>query len=202
MDIKISNLSKQFDQKEIFQNINMTFHEGKINCFMGPSGIGKTTLIHILLGLTESDSGEVQGIQGKRISAVFQEDRLIEHLDAVKNIKLVCEKAVPKSIIEQELAKVNLTDYQDKPVKNLSGGMRRRVAIVRAMLAVSDIIIMDEPFKGLDDVLKKRVIEYVKQKSEGKTVIVITHDGEEVRLLDANVVLLDRNTEEQILTIM
>jgi NitT/TauT family transport system ATP-binding protein len=175
----------------------MTFLEGKINCFMGPSGIGKTTLINILLGLTAPDSGEVQGIQGKRISVIFQEDRLIEHLDAVKNIKLVCDRAMPVSIIEQELVKVNLSDYQNKPVKNLSGGMRRRVAVVRAMLAVSDIIIMDEPFKGLDDELKKLVIEYVKQKSAGKTVIIVTHDKEEAHLLNANIILLDKNTEGQ-----
>ncbi|MGB4657943.1 MAG: ATP-binding cassette domain-containing protein [Mobilitalea sp.] len=197
MDITISNLSKQFEQKDIFKNINMTFLEGKINCFMGPSGIGKTTLINILLGLTAPDSGEVQGMQGKRVTAVFQEERLIEHLDAIKNIKLVCDKTMPVSVIEQELEKVNLVDCQNKPVKNLSGGMRRRVAVVRAMLAVSDIIIMDEPLKGLDDALKKQVIEYVKQKSTGKTVIIVTHDLEEARLLNANIILFDKNTEGQ-----
>jgi len=190
MDIKLINLAKQFDQKVIFKDLNVTFLEGKMNCLMGASGIGKTTVINILMGLVEPDSGEVRGGQGKRVAAVFQEDRLIEHWNATQNVKLVCDKTISVDIIEQELLKVGLEDHQDKSVKNFSGGMRRRVAIVRAMLAKSDLIILDEPFKGLDETLKNQVIEYVKLRAKGKTVIVVTHDKEEVQLLEANLITL------------
>jgi NitT/TauT family transport system ATP-binding protein len=157
---------------------------------MGASGKGKTTIINIILGLIKPDTGKVLGCKDCMIAAVFQEDRLIEHWDAVKNVKLVCEKSISTDKIVQELQRVGLEEYRDKPVKDYSGGMRRRVALVRAMLAKSDILIFDEPFKGLDDLLKRQVIHYVKQYTQGKTVIVVTHDKEEVNLLEANLVSL------------
>jgi NitT/TauT family transport system ATP-binding protein len=190
MEVQLIHLSKRFNEKIIFKDLNITFLEGRMNCLMGASGIGKTTLIYILMGFLKQDSGEVHGIKGRRIAAVFQEDRLIEHWDAVKNVKLVCDKNVSIDQIKQELCKVGIEEAQDQPVNKFSGGMRRRVAIVRAMLANSDLLILDEPFKGLDETLKKRVIDYVKEKSKGKTVIAVTHDKEEVQLLEANLITL------------
>ena len=142
------------------------------------------------MGLVEPDFGKVQGSRGKRVAAVFQEDRLIEHWNATQNVKLVCDKTISEEVIEQEFFKVGLEDYKNEPVKNFSGGMRRKVAIVRAMLAKSDLIILDEPFKGLDEILKNQVIEYVKLKAKEKTVIVVTHEKEEVQLLEANLITL------------
>jgi len=190
MDIQVIQLSKQYEDKMIFHNLNATFQEGRINCLMSASGAGKTTLIHILMGLVKPDSGELRGISGKRIAAVFQEDRLIEHWNAIQNIRLVCDKAVTEQRMAQDLFKVGLEEGTDKPVKNYSGGMRRRVAIVRAMLAKSDLIILDEPFKGLDDNLKSQVMDYVNRSSEGKTVIIVTHDKEEAQRLEANLITM------------
>jgi NitT/TauT family transport system ATP-binding protein len=190
MDIKFSHISKQFEDKLVLNDVNIIFLEGRINCLMGASGIGKTTMINIMLGLIKPDAGKVTGCKNSKIAVVFQEDRLIEHWDGVKNVRLVCEKSISIDQIEQEFRLVGLEDHRDKPVKEYSGGMRRRVALVRAMLAKSDIIILDEPFKGLDDILKRQVIQYVKQNSQGKTVIVVTHDKEEVQLLEANLILL------------
>lgn len=190
MDIKVKNINKSFNGQHVLSDLNFTFPNGKINCIMGASGIGKTTLAYILMGLLKADSGEVDGLQGKKISAVFQEDRLIEHWDAVKNILLVCQPNVTKEIVHENLKEIGLTDYEGKPVEVLSGGMRRRVAVVRASLADYDILIMDEPFKGLDENLKKRVINYIKEKTKGKTVLIITHEKEEVSLLDANVITI------------
>jgi NitT/TauT family transport system ATP-binding protein len=124
------------------------------------------------------------------MTAVFQEDRLIEHWDAIKNIKLVCDKTVTTEQIRQELKKVGIEDSQNQPVRSFSGGMRRRVALIRAMIAKFDILLLDEPFKGLDEALKKRVAEYVKQKTAGKTVIVVTHEKAEAELLGAKLVTL------------
>lgn len=190
MDIQLIHLSKQYDEKLILRDLSATFLEGRMNCLMGASGAGKTTVINILMGLDKPDYGEIYGVQGKRIAAVFQEDRLIEHWNSMKNVKLVCDKSVTEQTIDLDFMRVGLEEGKDKPVKNFSGGMRRRVAIVRAMLAKSDIIILDEPFKGLDDTLKGQVIDYVKQRTAGKTVIVVTHDKEEVKLLEANLITL------------
>ncbi|MDD3172679.1 MAG: ATP-binding cassette domain-containing protein [Herbinix sp.] len=190
MDIKLKHVSKQFGQKIVLKDLNAIFLEGRVNCLMGASGIGKTTAVNIIMGLMEPDSGEVLGRQGKQITAVFQEDRLIEHWNAVKNVKLVCDKGVSEDIIKQELTILGIKDSFDKPVINFSGGMRRRVAIVRAMLAKSDLIILDEPFRGLDEALKMQVIEYIKQRTEGKTVIIVTHDKEDAVQLNANLVML------------
>lgn len=180
MDIKLCSITKQYDKNIVFQDLTITFLEGQINCLMGNSGIGKTTIMNLLLGITKPDSGNILGVNGKRFAAVFQEDRLIEHWDAIHNIKLVCAKQISQKLIEEEFRKVCLEEYKDKPVIDLSGGMRRRVAIVRAMLAPSDIIILDEPFKGLDEELKRKVIHYIKDKTKGKTVIIVTHDKEDV----------------------
>lgn len=191
MDIRLNSISKRYNSNLVLNKINLTFKEGQINCIMGPSGIGKTTLLYILMGLEKADSGEIQGLDEKRIAAVFQENRLIEHWDAIANVKLVCDKNISNDQIAQEFAKVDLTEYEDKPVHKLSGGMRRRVAIVRALLSTSNLVIMDEPFKGLDSRLKQKVIAYVKEKTRGKTVICVTHDRDEAEALQANIILLN-----------
>jgi len=190
MDIMMNNIHKSFKGQQVLNNLTMSFLEGKITCVMGASGAGKTTLAYILMGLLVADSGEIIGVQGKKISAVFQEDRLIEHWDAIKNILLVSPKDVTKEIVRQSLEEIGLTEYEGKPVKSLSGGMRRRVAIVRALLSEYDILLMDEPFKGLDEELKRQVISYVKEKSKDKTVIIITHDKEEVAILEAELITI------------
>jgi NitT/TauT family transport system ATP-binding protein len=191
MDIKLTRVSKHFQDKLLFEDLNLTFPEGKMNCLMGPSGSGKSTIINVILGLIKPDSGEVTGTEGKLVAAVFQEDRLIEHWDAIKNVKLVCDKSVTTNQILEELKEVGLEESLNKPVRDYSGGMRRRVAIVRAMLAQSDLIILDEPFQGLDDMLKEQVIDYVRRKTLGKTVILVTHDREEAERLGAELINLD-----------
>lgn len=191
MNIELLQVSKRFQGCPVFENLSLIIEEGKLNCIMGASGTGKTTLLNIIMGMIKIDSGQVIGLKDKRIAAVFQEERLIEHYDALSNIKLVCDKTISDERIEQEFHKVDLKDDRNKPVKKLSGGMRRRVAIVRAILADSDLILMDEPFKGLDYELKLKVIEYVKQNTLGKTVIVVTHDKDEVALLQAKLIKLD-----------
>lgn len=190
MDIKVNNLYKSFKGQQVLNNLNISFSEGKISCIMGASGVGKTTLAYILMGLLEADSGEIIGLQTKKISPVFQEDRLIEHWDAIRNIILVSPKDVTSNTVEQHLIKLGLTDCKGKPVKSLSGGMRRRVAIVRAILSEYDVILMDEPFKGLDEELKKQVVDYVKENTKGKTVIVITHDRDEVEMMQAELIIM------------
>ncbi|MCH5203544.1 MAG: ABC transporter ATP-binding protein [Oscillospiraceae bacterium] len=189
---KAENICKSFHDKAVLKNFTYEFPEGRITALVGQSGCGKTTLLSIMMGLIKADSGTLIGFD-KPISAVFQEDRLCENLTVSANIRLVTGKRFTKTEIEKELCAVGLDGCAEKPVRELSGGMKRRTAIVRAMLADSEILFFDEPFKGLDSDTKRVVIEYVRQKSEGRTVIFVTHDMEECEMLAEETVQLAEN---------
>ena len=179
MDIIIENLKKRYDDKVVLNNFNYTFKDKTISFIMGTSGVGKTTLIKILMGLEQADEGKVIGIDDKKVSAVFQEDSLCENLSILLNIKLVCEN-ISDSEIEKYLELLDLKDCLHKRIKELSGGMKRRVAILRALLYDFDLLIMDEPFKGLDKETKSKVMDFVISKLENKSVIIITYDIDDI----------------------
>ncbi|NLB77638.1 MAG: ABC transporter ATP-binding protein [Clostridiaceae bacterium] len=187
MSIVISELSKSFGENIVLSDFSANILEHKTTFIMGPSGCGKTTLINILMGLIKEDSGITTGIPAHK-SAVFQEDRLCESFNAVSNVRLVCDKKTKRDEIVSHLERIGLKDNLSKPVIELSGGMRRRVALVRAVLAKSEIIFMDEPFKGLDDETKKRTMKYVTDNTKNKTVIIVTHDTEEADYLGGEII--------------
>ncbi len=176
-DIVAENISKSFGEKVVLSSVNARFPHGKKSSIMAASGKGKTTLFRIFLGLEVPDSGMVHGVKDKKIAAVFQEDRLCENLSAMVNISLVSK--ANHNRIREGLAKMGLLKEADAPVSTLSGGMKRRVAILRALMSDADILLLDEPFKGLDEETKTDVIKLVKQYTEGKTVILITHSESE-----------------------
>ncbi len=189
MPIKLHDLSKGFDGRPVLVRVNHAFADGAVSCVLGPSGCGKTTLLRILMGLLAPDSGEVTGLP-RRCSAVFQEDRLIEHLSAVTNVRVVLRRDVPAARVRDALAEVGLAEALDRPVRELSGGMRRRVAIVRALLADAPLVLMDEPFKGLDAATRDSAIRFARAHLAGRTAIVVTHDPVEPRLLGASAFVL------------
>lgn len=158
---------------------------------MGESGIGKTTLIHLLLGLEKPDAGEIEGVPHGKMAAVFQENRLCENLSAAANVRLTARRKLDESAIQEAFREVNLKEVYQRPVRELSGGMKRRVAIVRALLADADCVVMDEPFKGLDEETRKLTAEYVRRCLEGKTLIVVTHDAKDAGLLGADILNLN-----------
>ena len=136
-----------------------------------------------------ADSGTVAGLAGRRLAAVFQEDRLCEQLTAVGNVRLVLHGKAEAAVVRGELAAVGLGDDDvGKPVSQLSGGQRRRVAIVRALLADADFVCLDEPFKGLDEATKDRVIDYVRDRTRWRTVLLITHDPVEAEKVGGRIV--------------
>ena len=191
MDITLKHINKSFGTLSVLEDFNLTIKEHTITCIMGPSGCGKTTLLHILLGLHSIDSGEITGLDDKVPAVVFQENRLFEQQDAFTNIRAICKRTLTNQQIAVEFDRIGLKDYENKPVSELSGGMKRRVAILRALMAEDcNLILMDEPFKGLDEALKFQVMQYVKEKTQGKTVIFVTHDKEESDALDAQLILL------------
>jgi NitT/TauT family transport system ATP-binding protein len=189
MDIELRNINKAYGNQQVLADFSADFAEGRVSCIMAPSGWGKTTLIRLMMGLEQIDGGEMTGLEGLRKSAVFQEDRLCENLSAAANIRLVCPEKSRQSV-EKEMSSFGLGgDALGKPVRELSGGMRRRVALLRALLASYDILYMDEPFKGLDDDTKGTVMTETRRLASGKTVILLTHDRTEAVALEASEVI-------------
>ncbi len=192
MELKVNHLSKSFGTLKVFKQVNLSLHSGQVYCLMGSSGSGKTTFLRILLGLEEADSGSMEGLQGTRASAVFQENRLCESFTPVDNITMVIPGRSSRSRKQarEELLRLLPEEALSRPVSTLSGGMKRRVAIVRALSVPCDMILMDEPFTGLDENTKLTVIQYIKEKTRGKLVIISTHQEEDVALLNGTLIKL------------
>lgn len=190
----VRNLSKSYQGRTVLDHLNLELHSGETYCLMGPSGSGKTTFLRILLGLEQSDHGTVtvqaeSELDGGMV-AVFQEDRLCESFNALENVMLGIKKTCRKEQVYQELCRLLPEESILRPVSTLSGGMKRRVAIVRALLAPSCAVLMDEPFTGLDEDTKQHVITYIKEKAEGKLVIVVTHQEEDIAALGGRLLTL------------
>ena len=186
---KIENLSKSYGEKTVLSQFSAVLPEGEITCLMGASGSGKTTLLRILTGLEKKDSGSLEGFSGKKISVVFQEDRLCENISPIANIRLCAPNDCKKEEILMGMKAVGLFDYEKQPVRELSGGMKRRIALLRALFSTYDILYLDEPFQGLDEETKKLTTQYFKEKTSGKTVFFITHSLEESKSLPVTNIL-------------
>ena len=192
-NIRINNISKAYGEKQVLNQLSKEFSAGETTVIMGASGCGKTTLLRILLGLETPDSGEVIGMP-ERAAVLFQEDRLCEDVSAYENIALVLERKKARAQrdaqrrkIEQEAAQVGITKEDlEQNVMELSGGMRRRIALLRALLYEADCVILDEPFKGLDAETKQTVMQYVKEKVAGKTTFLVTHEEAEADFFGGN----------------
>ncbi len=196
-DIVLTNVQKNYGGKTALRPFSHTFEEGKITCLMGASGCGKTTLLKILAGFEAPDLGTVQGIP-ESIAFVFQEDRLCEDFSALSNIRMVCGKRKSKEEIIRHLTELGLKDEANKPVRTFSGGMKRRIAIARAILYDADLLLLDEPFKGLDEQMRKTVMDYVLRYTQGKTVLCVTHDEAEAEFMGAEIVHLAGKREEKV----
>lgn len=151
---------------------------------------GKTTLLRILLGLETADSGQVSGANGARWAAVFQEDRLLEHLTAEENLHFVLGTHYDATAALALLGELGLGDDLEKPVRDFSGGMKRRTALARALLADFDLLALDEPFAGLDGENRLRAVACIRKYAAGKPVLLVSHDARDAADLDANVVTL------------
>nr|WP_163237552.1 ABC transporter ATP-binding protein [Clostridium sporogenes] len=196
-EIRFINARKSYGDKIIFKDLNLNFEKNKITAILAPSGYGKTTLLNIIAGLDKLDSGNFI-MKSQSISYMFQEDRLLPWLTVYENIAFVLKsntfKCEMENIIDKYLELVKLKEYKDYTLDKLSGGMKRRVALARAFAYKSEVLIMDEPFKGIDLALKKETIStFLKLwKKDKKTVIVVTHDINEAKLLAHNTYFLEK----------
>lgn len=189
--ITLRGVTKRFGTQVVLDRFDLDIEEGVVTAVTGPNGSGKTTLARLLLGLSVPDEGTIDGLDGRRGAMTFQDDRLCEQLTAVGNVRLVLGSSVDPSTVATALRDVGLDgESLTKPARDLSGGQRRRVAIVRAVLADADLVVLDEPFKGLDTDAKVQVMDYVLERCAGRTVLLITHDLTEAERFGARVVTL------------
>lgn len=185
--MEIKSLTKTYGERTALAPCSAVFPDGETTCVMGPSGCGKTTLLRLLMGLEPPTGGEILGVPQKK-AAVFQEDRLCDGFSAVENIRLVTGRTVETAVILTHLTELGLADSVRQPVRELSGGMRRRVAIARAILFGGDVLFLDEPFKGLDEENRQAVMDYMKRYTAGKTVVLVTHDETEAACFGGRIV--------------
>lgn len=195
MTITLEDVSKSYAGQPVLQHVNARL-EGRM-VLVGASGSGKTTLSRLLLGLERPDSGKVN-VQG-HLTAVFQEDRLCPGLSALENVALVCPRGLDRQRIENGFKALGLgPEDWNKRCAQLSGGQKRRTAILRAMLAPADGVLLDEPFKGLDPTTKYAAMQYVLEQAENRLLLVITHDQDEAEFFGPVKLRLTQCSLEQI----
>lgn len=174
---------------DVLQDISFKMEDQGSYALMGPSGAGKTTLLRLLCSLIKPRAGRIDGLQGKRVVLQFQEDRLLSWCSVLQNVLL----AMPDPDIEDAkhiLHALEIDDFSAYP-SNFSGGMKRRVSLARAIAFRAEILLLDEPFGGIDAALKERISPYVRQAAP--LIVLSTHDPAEVKLLDAQIITIQEN---------
>ena len=175
MEIHAAHVDKSYGGIAVLRDVTFSAGPG-VTCVEGPSGSGKTTLLRLLLGLEKPDGGSISGAGCLHWAVVFQEDRLLEHLDAAGNLRFALGADFRPWEAAQLLAELGLPAAEGKPAGEYSGGMKRRLALARALLAESDALALDEPFSGLDRESRARAEEAVRRRTAGKPVLLVTHD--------------------------
>jgi len=171
--IELKNVSLSFEEKEIFKDYSLKLNTSGIVLITGQSGCGKTTLARLLLGLAKADKGRVETNRSK-IAVVFQEDRLVPSLTALQNVALVSSEEEA----EKRLCEMELSDSKNLLPEELSGGMKRRVALARALAFGGDVLLLDEAFSGIDGELAARILDKICGEYKDKLIIAITHRPE------------------------
>lgn len=189
--IRLRGVGVELGGRVVLDGLDLDLPDASATAVMGPNGSGKTTLARVLLGLVEPTSGTVEGLTGLARAAVFQEDRLVGHLDAVANVGLVLPRGFPTGHVVDALVATGLAGADlTAPVRALSGGQRRRVAVVRALLTDADLVVLDEPFTGLDGRARRLTRTLVRERCARRTTVLVTHDADDVAWIGARLVTL------------
>lgn len=178
--ITVSNLNVSINGKQILRDFSAEF-PAKITAVSGPSGSGKTTLLRTIAGL-QKYTGKISGTTDKKIAFAFQDYRLFENLTAEENVRIV---ASPATDINTLLENMQMQDFRNKYPAELSGGMKQRTSIARAIAANADIILLDEPFSALDSQLKEQIACQLQEYLKDKTTIIVTHSATDINLIQA-----------------
>ncbi|MBQ3483042.1 MAG: ABC transporter ATP-binding protein [Clostridia bacterium] len=188
--LQLLNVTRRFGKKTVLKDLTYTFPARGIVALMGPSGCGKTTLLRLLAGLDRPDGGEVQSSYAKT-AVSFQEPRLIPWLNCEDNIKIVLPKGNTSSeTIAPILGALELSEAKKSLPSALSGGMKQRLSLARALAFGGDLLLLDEPFSALDEALKARIAPSLRAANPDGLTVLITHDPDDAELLGATVLHL------------
>jgi len=192
--IKLNKISFSYGEKQILHQLSYTFPDSGVFAIMGESGEGKTTLLRLLCGLEKPSTGKITASY-KKIAVSFQEPRLLPWLNCAENLNFVLpEKKRSSNIARRLLRDFELSEYYEKLPDALSGGMKQRLSLARALAVDADLLLLDEPFSALDAALKERVAALVKKANPNGLTIMITHDKRDAELLGASVLTLENST--------
>lgn len=183
--IRLSHVTAGYPGKRVLADVSLEWPETGAVALMAPSGFGKTTLLRLLAGSIQPEKGEISGLAGKRIAFLFQEDRLLPWLTAEKNVEIACDDGEKARYWLKQMEIPDGGVYPDA----MSGGMQRRVALARCMAFGGDILLLDEPFKGLDEALRNRIAERI--RGQAPLIVLAVHDAEEAALMGAQIIRLD-----------
>lgn len=175
MTIRFEKVSKRFGENAVLSGVDWRLSAGERWLVQGPSGVGKTTLLRLLVGLETPDSGRVTGSENARFSMCFQENRLCERMSSVTNVAMVCPRPDMETI-RAALLELLPEEALDRPAGTLSGGMARRTALARALLAPSDVVVLDEPFAGLDAETRERALDFTLTYLHGRALALVSHE--------------------------
>lgn len=193
MSITLEKVSRAFDGRQVLKDVCMTLPERGAVCFFGPSGCGKTTLLRLICGLDKPDSGKIHVPQGTRFACHFQEDRLLPWYTSAENLRLAGENID----VQLWLDKVLLPDAGKLYPDELSGGMRRRVSLARALAHDSDVLVLDEPVRELDEATAEKMLELIKQSVGNRLLILVTHDRTQAEKLGCKVIEFPLGGEDE-----
>jgi len=182
--IRLDRVAFRYPEKQVFSGLTLELPGRGAAALMAPSGYGKTTLLRLLAGLLQPDGGAIRGMEGRKCAFLFQEDRLLPWLTAEENVSLVSNAEAAR----HWLAQMEIPDGKAYP-REMSGGMQRRAALARAMAFGGEVLLLDEPFKGLDEALRSRVARRI--RGVFPLTVLAIHDPEEAALLDAQIIHLD-----------
>ena len=191
--IKLISVNKSFDGRPVLSDFSLTVAEGERVCLKGISGCGKTTVLRLLAGLEQPDSGTVEVTGQPKLSVIFQENRLLPWKTALDNVTLA---GADEDTALRMLERLGLGGEEHKLPGQMSGGMRRRVAIARALANPGQLFLLDEPIQGLDDGTAGRVLDVMSHVLRGRTVVLVSHDEDEISALAERVVEMDGGTEK------
>lgn len=193
MSLTFDRVSKSFKDIKVLDSFSIKFPEKGVVCFFGKSGIGKTTILNLISEIIRPDSGDIKGLENKKVSFAFQDERLLLWSTVIENVSIVVSEKNnigKKEIAKKWLKRFGLLESYNKKPGDLSGGMRQRLVLARALAFDSDIILLDEPFKGLDNFSKDILIDLIKKHTKDKLLVVVTHSTYEALKLSNIIYIL------------